>query len=174
MLSTLQTNKQDQNNCGETNWRAASNTLRKKKNLSETGLEIAGCRHSLAQKAVNMMYGEIYGYAHYLQKSYFIPKQVKYFWYDVVCKFWPWLQKHDGESAKNMKPALSVMHAKAHSWSCQVGYCWNWINFCWTSPEICFMNRQFHISILIILKAIKITITFTIRIIMIIIILVFL
>ena len=123
MLSTLQTNKQDQNNYGETNWRAASNTLRKKKNLSETGLEIAGCRHSLAQKAVNMMYGEIYGYAHYLQKSYFIPKQVKYFWYDVVCKFWPWLQKHDGESAKNMKPALSVMHAKAHSWSCQVGYC---------------------------------------------------
>ena len=84
MLSTLQTNKQDQNNCGETNWRAASNTLRKKKNLSETGLEIAGCRHSLAQKAVNMMYGEIYGYAHYLQKSYFIPKQVKYFWYMML------------------------------------------------------------------------------------------
>ena len=121
MLLTLQITKQDQGNCGETNWRAASNTLHKKKNLSETGLEIAGCRHSLAQKAVNMMYGEIYGYAHYLQTSYFIPKQVEYFWYDVVCKFWPWLEKHDGESAKKMKPALSVMHAKAHAWSCQVG-----------------------------------------------------
>lgn len=37
----------------------------KKKNLDETGLEIAGCRHGLAQWAVNMFQGEIYGYANY-------------------------------------------------------------------------------------------------------------
>lgn len=56
----LQSNKDvDGSKCGETNWRAAGNTLRKKKNLSETGLEIAGCRHAIAQKAVNMIYGEI-------------------------------------------------------------------------------------------------------------------
>ena len=53
-----------------------------------------------------MMYGEIYGYAHYLQTSYFIPKLVEYFWYDVVCKFWPWLQKHDGESSKKNETSI--------------------------------------------------------------------
>ena len=120
-MQTVQVDKHlYQNMCGDTSWRAAGNTLRKKKNLCETGLEIAGCRHSVAQKAVNMLYSEIYGYAHYLQTAYFIPKKVEFFWYDVVCKFWPWLKKHDGDSEKKMKPALSVMHAKAHSWSCQV------------------------------------------------------
>ena len=105
--------------CGETNWRAAGNILRKKKNVAETGLEIAGCRHALAQKAVNMFQGEVYGYAHFLQCNYFIPKNVEFFWYDVVCKYWPWLEKHDKINKNKMKPALSVMHAKAHSWSCQ-------------------------------------------------------
>ena len=75
-------NSTEQNKCGDSTCRAAGNSLHKKRNLCETGLEIAGCRHSMAQKAVNMMYGEIYGYAHYLQKTYFIPKRVKYFWYD--------------------------------------------------------------------------------------------
>ena len=121
MFAPNQVDKQSDNNkCGDTRWRAAGNTLRKKKNLSETGLEIAGCRHSLAQKAVNMMFGKIYGYAHYLQTTYFIPRNVQFFWYDVVCKFWLWLKRHDATSEKNMKSALSVIHTKAHSWSCQV------------------------------------------------------
>lgn len=91
-----------------------------KKNLSATGLEIAGCRHAIAQRAVNMMYGEIYGYAHYMQLNFFLPKNVQFFWYDVVCKYWPWIQKHNKEVSEKMKPALSVMHAKAHAWYCQV------------------------------------------------------
>jgi len=95
--------------------------LQRKKNLVETGLEIAGCRHSLAQKAVNMFHGEVYGYAHFMQVNYFIPKDIEFFWYDVVCKYWPWLEKHDKANYHKMKPALSVFHAKAHSWFCQVG-----------------------------------------------------
>ena len=67
-----------------------------------------------------MMYGEVYGYAHYLQVNYCIPKKVELFWYDVVCKYWPWLKKNDHQTAENMKPALSVMHSKAYAWSCQV------------------------------------------------------
>ncbi|KAK2561879.1 hypothetical protein P5673_015276 [Acropora cervicornis] len=47
-------------------------------------LEIAGCRHAIAQHAVNMMHGEVYGYAHYMQLNYFLPKNVQFFWYDVV------------------------------------------------------------------------------------------
>ena len=47
-MQTVQVDKHlDQNMCGDTSWRAAGNTLRKKKNLCETGLEIAGCRHSV-------------------------------------------------------------------------------------------------------------------------------
>lgn len=110
---------QRDSSCGDTTWTAAGNSLKKKKNLDETGLEILGCRHSLAQAAVNMFYGEIYGYAHYLQKEYLLSRSVDFFWCDVICKYWPWLKKKDSFAAA-MKPALSVMHAKAHSWSCQV------------------------------------------------------
>lgn len=43
--------------CVESHWRAASNKGRKTAKLDETGLEIAGCRHGLAQWAVNMYQG---------------------------------------------------------------------------------------------------------------------
>lgn len=56
--------------CGDSNWRAAGNVIKKKRNLSETGLKISGCRHGLAKQAINMMYGEVYGYSHYLQLKY--------------------------------------------------------------------------------------------------------
>ena len=47
-------------------------------------------------------------------------------WEDVVCKYWPWAIKQGpkdpayAEAVEVIKPALSVMHAKAHQWSCQV------------------------------------------------------
>ena len=43
--------------CGESHWRAASNKGRKTAKLDETGLEIAGCQHGLAQWPVNMYQG---------------------------------------------------------------------------------------------------------------------
>jgi len=60
----------DDSKCGDTTWRVAGNLMKKTKNLYETGLEILGCRHGLAQASINMFYGEVYGYAHYLQKIY--------------------------------------------------------------------------------------------------------
>ena len=51
-----------------------------------------------------------------------IPAGVKYFWEDIVCKYWKWATKAGGLENCDMKPALSVMHAKAHSWTCQVVY----------------------------------------------------
>lgn len=76
----------------------------------------------IAQRAVNMFYGEVYGYAHYIQITDMVPRKVSFFWEDVACKYWPWLTKKDQKTASSMKPALSVMHGKAHSWSCQVKY----------------------------------------------------
>ena len=48
------------------------NSERRRRNLGETGLEILGCRHSIAQKAISMHRGEIYSYAHFLQTNYLI------------------------------------------------------------------------------------------------------
>lgn len=64
--------------CGESHWRAASNKGRKTAKLDETGLEIAGCRHGLAQWAVNMYQGELYGYANYIHVKKMIPAGVTY------------------------------------------------------------------------------------------------
>ncbi|XP_048581069.1 uncharacterized protein LOC116618759 isoform X1 [Nematostella vectensis] len=141
------TKKSDSSNgmCGESNWRAAGNVAKKRKNLSETGLEIAGCRHALAHNAVNMFHGEIYGYAHYLQTTYFLPKEVEFFWYDVVCQYWPWLRMHDPDTASKMKPALSVMHAKAHSWNCQPQWGGRWQEgaAATTGEEVELINSHF-------------------------------
>ena len=100
--------------CGDSHWRAAANKSKRNIKLDETGLEIARCRHGLALWADNMYRGELYGYPHYKQTKRMVPAGVNFFWQDVVCK------QKVGLPA-GMKPALSVMHAKAHSWNCQVG-----------------------------------------------------
>ena len=45
--------------CGTTRWKAAKASSKTMANLDETGLEVAGCRHGIAQKAVNMFRGEM-------------------------------------------------------------------------------------------------------------------
>ena len=35
--------------CGESHWKAAQNTPRRRAKVDETGVEMAGCRHGLAQ-----------------------------------------------------------------------------------------------------------------------------
>ena len=45
--------------CGTTRWKAAKAASKTMKNLDETGLVVAGCRHIMAQKAVNMFRGEL-------------------------------------------------------------------------------------------------------------------
>lgn len=98
-----------------------------KKHQDETGLVVAGCRHSIAQAALNMFRGEVYGYAHYLHLHFLYPNNVKFMWEDVICKYWPWAQRVTAGENKmalvNTKPALSLMHGKSHSWSCQVHVC---------------------------------------------------
>ncbi|XP_028415546.1 uncharacterized protein LOC114538616 isoform X3 [Dendronephthya gigantea] len=45
--------------CGSSHWKAARNTVNRQSKLDETGLVVAGCRHSLAQSAVNMHQGHM-------------------------------------------------------------------------------------------------------------------
>ena len=95
---------------------------RKFKSLDETGLEVATCRHRVAQKALNMFQGELFGYPLYLMKEFMMPKSVKYCFADVMCKLWKFATQHEPELVHNIKPALSVMHAKGHAFDCQVFY----------------------------------------------------
>jgi hypothetical protein len=64
-----------------------------------------------------------FGYPHYLHTKIF--PGVNCVWADVICLYWPWaLSKASKlpelEGAMSAQPCLSVMHAKAHSWHCQV------------------------------------------------------
>lgn len=96
---------------------------------SETGLCLAACRHAVLLKAINMYQGEIFAYPFYVIQS--IAKQCKidFVCQDVICRFWPWLAKVRPmlanevgvQATAEMRPFLSVMHAKAHDWACQVG-----------------------------------------------------
>ena len=73
------------------------------------------------------MQGEIYPYSLLLQQ-YMSKHNVQFFCQDIICKYWPWVQRlladlptdHRLHKVATQKPFLSVMHSKAHSWSCQV------------------------------------------------------
>lgn len=127
--------------CGTSRWKAAKSTSKTMKNLDETGVVVSCCRHQIAQKAVNMFRGEMYvtvcicysifdniqlshryGYTHYLHINDFIQRKTKYLWQDVVCQYWPWAKKAalSTPAALEIKPCLPAMHAKAHTWHCQV------------------------------------------------------
>ncbi|CAM4587224.1 unnamed protein product [Leuciscus chuanchicus] len=88
------------------------------------GVEVAVCRHGVLLKALNMFRGEIFAYPLYLQKQ-LASQTVQFFCSDVVCKYWPYLQRvvdhcPEMKDLLNMRPFLSIMHAKAHSWMCEV------------------------------------------------------
>ncbi len=72
-----------------------------------------------------MFAGEQYGYALFLHKQLLEDLKMRFIWQDIMCKYWPWLEKvckkfPDWSSLLETSKALSVMHAKAHSLDCQV------------------------------------------------------
>lgn len=119
--------------CGDTHWRAAKERSKTMRNQDETGLVMLSCRHSVLFQGLNMFQGEIFPYPMCLQQSHFVGHgPVKFVCQDVICKYWPWLQrvtsKMDANDSLqgllNAKPFLSVVHGKAHSWPCQVTCLW--------------------------------------------------
>ncbi|CAM4491128.1 unnamed protein product [Leuciscus chuanchicus] len=91
--------------CGTSQWTAAWESVPKKVNkLDEEGMAV--CRHGVLLRSLNMMRGEIFAYPMYLQKE-MTPRNVQFMCTDLS----PLL---------DMKPFLSVMHAKAHSWKCEI------------------------------------------------------
>ncbi|KAG9278143.1 hypothetical protein AMEX_G5953 [Astyanax mexicanus] len=111
--------------CGSSQWTAAKENSRKSASkIDEEGLEIAVCRHGVLLKALNMFRGEIYAYPLYLHKE-LSSANVTFFCSDVACKYFPYLEKVSKKCPElrgllEMRPLLSVMHAKAHSWTCEL------------------------------------------------------
>ncbi|KAI7811312.1 hypothetical protein IRJ41_013022 [Triplophysa rosa] len=111
--------------CGSSQWTAARESLPKKANkLDEEGMEVAVCRHGVLLRSLNMMRGEIFAYPLFLQKE-LSSRNVQFMCTDVICKYWPYLQRVVNDCPElspllDMKPFLSVMHAKAHAWKCEI------------------------------------------------------
>ncbi|XP_039544595.1 uncharacterized protein LOC120491071 [Pimephales promelas] len=111
--------------CGSSQWTAARESVLKTNNkLDEEGMEVAVCRHGVLLRSLNMMRGEIFAYPLYLQKE-LTPRNVQFMCTDVICKYWPYLNRVVNDCPElspllDMKPFLSVMHAKAHSWKCEI------------------------------------------------------
>ncbi|XP_026075825.1 uncharacterized protein LOC113054458 [Carassius auratus] len=83
--------------CGATQWSAARETARRASKLDEEGLE------KELQAATN----------------------IHFYCTDISCKYWPYLQKMSVSMPElspllQMRPFLSVMHAKAHSTKCEI------------------------------------------------------
>ncbi|XP_065140166.1 uncharacterized protein [Paramisgurnus dabryanus] len=116
--------------CGASQWSAAKESSKKSSSkLDEEGLEIAVCRHGILLMALNMFRGEIFAYPLFLQKKLAERSQgtIKFFCSDVACKFFPYLHRVSKNCLElqpllDMRPFLSVMHAKAHAWKCEVKY----------------------------------------------------
>ncbi|XP_060721178.1 uncharacterized protein LOC132842472 isoform X3 [Tachysurus vachellii] len=117
-------NTQGRGACGDSQWTAARETSRKASKLDEEGMEVAVCRHGFLLKALNMYRGEIFAYPLYLQKE-LMPAKAKFFAMDVACKYWPYLEKAARvlpalQELNEMKPFLSIMHARAHATKCEI------------------------------------------------------
>lgn len=121
---------------------AAKNTSRKMAKLDETGLEVATCRHVIAQKALNMFRGEVFGYPLYLIKYFIVAQNVKFCFADVMCKLWPFICNNEPLLASKILPALSVMHAKGHAMECQARIFICFVFF------LLILNFSFNLSIL--------------------------
>ncbi|XP_057311085.1 uncharacterized protein LOC130648956 isoform X2 [Hydractinia symbiolongicarpus] len=108
-------------------WNAAKNAKKKTNSLDETGIELASCRHRIAQKALNMFQGELFGYPLYLMKTFMAEKNVKFCFADVMCKLWKFVKQHEPSLPSLLRPALSVMHAKGHALNCQILWSGEWL-----------------------------------------------
>ncbi|XP_066507850.1 uncharacterized protein [Hoplias malabaricus] len=112
--------------CGKSTWAAARETSKKTNTkCDEEGLEVAVCRHCILLRGLNMFRGEIFAYPLFLQKELAAKTNCQFFCTDIMCRYWPYLQKvaHVFPELKiltQMKPFLSVMHAKGHSTKCEV------------------------------------------------------
>ncbi|KAK7156996.1 hypothetical protein R3I94_006908 [Phoxinus phoxinus] len=112
--------------CGVSRFRASRETSKKSlSKIDEEGIQVAVCRHGILLRGLNHYRGEVFAYPMFLQRELSERANVTFFCMDVVCRYWPYLSKVSEESSDlqplmEMRPFLSVMHAKAHTAKCEV------------------------------------------------------
>ncbi|KAL4009757.1 hypothetical protein ACER0C_003609 [Sarotherodon galilaeus] len=100
-----------------------SRTKKSTGKLDEEGMEIAVSRHGVLLAALNMFRGEIFAYPLFLQRKLAasVPGHITFLCSNVACKYVPYLTKvAQLRNLLSMRPFLSVMHAKAHIWKCEI------------------------------------------------------
>ena len=85
---------------------------------------------------------------HTIYKQYDYSPKMSHFFGMTVCKYWPWLKHHETPSATKMRPALSVMHAKAHFWSCEVSSATNYCS-CLKISLLFQMYCQYDLQVIV-------------------------
>ena len=113
--------------CGTTQLDAAKCSSKRYQHLAETGTIMATYRHNILYKALNMFRGEMYAY-YICMQLHLLQHNTQFMAQDIVCKYFPYLQRcarqnpsdEALQSISKQKPFLSVLHAHAHSWFCQV------------------------------------------------------
>ena len=80
---------------------------------------------SVLDTGLNMFRGEIFAYPLYLQQDLGEKHKIEFVCTDVMCKFYPYVQRvvekfPELQYVLQMRPFLSVMHAKGHSTRCEV------------------------------------------------------
>ncbi|XP_025760382.1 uncharacterized protein LOC102082213 [Oreochromis niloticus] len=114
--------------CGSSSWTAAKESSKKSTGkLDEEGMERAVCHHGVLLAALNMFRGENFAYPLFLQRKLAasVPGHITFLCSDVACKYFPYLTKVAQQCPElrnllSMRPFLSVMHAKAHTWKCEI------------------------------------------------------
>ncbi|TYJ51870.1 hypothetical protein B9479_007529 [Cryptococcus floricola] len=118
--------------CGETNWKAMKEGAGNQtfKGLKDSGLFALVCRHDVCLKLVSLKQGERqyipYALIFWLRQALGAEAKIGVL-YDIACHFWTYLGKRnlfksDRDNGRLIM-AVSVFHAFAHAWSCQVD--WN-------------------------------------------------
>ncbi|XP_039528960.1 uncharacterized protein LOC120480078 isoform X1 [Pimephales promelas] len=113
--------------CGVSRFRASKEMSKKSSSkIDEEGIQVAVCRHGILLRGLDHYRGEVFADPMFLQKQLSERANVTFFCMDVVCRYWqPYLSKATEESSDlqplmEMRPFLSVMHAKAHTAKCEV------------------------------------------------------
>ncbi|XP_067220129.1 uncharacterized protein [Chanodichthys erythropterus] len=112
--------------CGNSHFKAGSESNKKSQSkLDEEGVMISVCRHCILLNGLQMYRGEVFAYPLYLQKELGKTQKIEFVCTDVMCKYYPYLKRvceafPDLEYLLQMRPFLSVMHAKGHSTKCEV------------------------------------------------------
>ncbi|XP_034081661.1 uncharacterized protein LOC117552397 [Gymnodraco acuticeps] len=107
--------------CGKSNFKAGREATRKSEaRLDEEGMMTSVCRHCILFSGLNMFRGEIFAYPLYLQQDLGKEHKIEFVCTDVMCKYYPYIQRvvesfPELQYVLQMRPFLSVMHAKGHS-----------------------------------------------------------